>query len=397
MCRVLFLSLWLSRFLVVHVVAPPPSSVKIPVEKLIKQLGSDRFEDREWASRELLALESVPSELRTAMVARDPEVRRRAILIVNSIEKRLARVALAEIAVLAKAGEIDQAIERVVRWAEEDSQAEGQKALHALVRRLAGDRRLSNINLKVLLKSGDLLFRPPPRFRLKEEGPWDVRRSPRPLVYKNDMDDGFFFLCGSGVTIQGAGRGIVTSTACVKLAGGLIRNRCLIFSCGPVTVENRSGGLLIICDDDVLMRKAISGSLIIARGKVTLSSSDHCVVIAGGTIKQAGQGPHSGSSILRPNDTSGLGVIKFFDPARVGIEVTPGKGGVLVKKAHKGKPYAAVLHEGDLITSIGEAKVPSPEEFRRRLRAALAEGTKTITLTISRSGKTFDVQVRVRQ
>ncbi len=72
-------------------------------------------------------------------------------------------------------------------------------------------------------------------------------------------------------------------------------------------------------------------------------------------------------------------------------------GGVTVKKTVKDKPFAAVLREGDLVTAIGNAKVPSPDEFRRRLRAALAEGTRTITLTVNRSGKTLDVPVRVRR
>ena len=93
----------------------------------------------------------------------------------------------------------------------------------------------------------------------------------------------------------------------------------------------------------------------------------------------------------------GRDTVRVFDPAKAGVEVTAGKGGVTVKKAHEGKPFAGVLRAGDLVTAIGDAKVPSPEAFRRQLRAALAEGSRSITLTVTRSGKSFDVPVRVRR
>jgi S1-C subfamily serine protease len=125
---------------------------------------------------------------------------------------------------------------------------------------------------------------------------------------------------------------------------------------------------------------------------------NYSLVVAGVTVKRNGGGAVNALfSLIREKNTTGLDIIKFFDPAKAGIEVTPGKGGVTVKKTHKDKPFAGILREGDLVTAIGDAKVPSPEEFRRHLRAALAEGTRTITLTVSRNGKSFAVPVGVRR
>jgi S1-C subfamily serine protease len=56
-----------------------------------------------------------------------------------------------------------------------------------------------------------------------------------------------------------------------------------------------------------------------------------------------------------------------------------------------------VLRQDDVVTAVGAARVSSPDTFRQILRAALAEGTRTITLTVRREGKPLDVRVRVRR
>ncbi len=381
----------------VSMAAPPPAPAgKVQVAALIEQLRSDRFEEREKATRALLDLDAIPAELRAAVKSPDPEVRRRAARIVRSIDKRHAQTALSEVPELARAGEVDQAIERVVRWAEEDPRGDSQKALHKLAWKLAQANRYHRVRLDPLLNYADGSLLLPPRRGPIAEGPWEIRTSRGPLKFENDRGWGRFFLRGAGVSVRGTGGGIITSTGPVKVDGGR-NNKCLIFSCGPVSVESEQHGepFLIVCDGDVQVRTSIIDSLIVARGKVSLLNTYKCAIFAGGAIDP--DVVDSGRmSVFRSNDSTGLGIVKFFDPAKAGVEVAAGKGGVTVKKAHKDKPFAAILRVGDLVTAIGDVKVRSPEAFRRHLRAALAEGTKTITLTVNRSEKTLAVPVRVR-
>src|SRR4051794_15144710 len=82
--------------------APPPG--RQSVASLIEQLGSDRFEERERATKQLRRLDTVPPELRAALKSPDAEVRHRVARIILVIEKARARVPLREAAALAKGG-----------------------------------------------------------------------------------------------------------------------------------------------------------------------------------------------------------------------------------------------------------------------------------------------------
>jgi hypothetical protein len=88
--------LWLAAFFLAGVTyAAEPDRVRI--ERLIKQLGSEKFSEREAASKALEeAGEDALPALRNAKDNRDPEVRRRAVALAKAIIRRLR--AQAEIA-----------------------------------------------------------------------------------------------------------------------------------------------------------------------------------------------------------------------------------------------------------------------------------------------------------
>jgi hypothetical protein len=375
--------------------APPPGRSSAT---LIEQLGSDRFEERERATRQLMELATVPPELRSAMKSSDAEVRRRAARIIAAIEKRIAQMMLREATALAKDGEIDQAIERAVRWAEQDRSAEGPKGLHGLVKHLVAKQgRLIEANLAHALDNANLLTNggTVPGVEFVER-----RGEPRPLQVKMPLARSALFLRGAGVTVRGDGGGYIISTGPVALSAAAARIRCVILSCGAVQIDDFCVNVIVVCDGDVCIRgKGLYASVIVARGKVTIPTrAVGCVVVAGGTIvRQPGRTEEFENPVLREKDASGLGVIKFFDPARVGIEVTAARQGVQVKKAHAGKPFATLLREGDVVQAIGDSKVGSVEAFRKALRAELAEGTKSITLSLRRDGQVLDVRVPVRR
>jgi S1-C subfamily serine protease len=104
--------------------------------------------------------------------------------------------------------------------------------------------------------------------------------------------------------------------------------------------------------------------------------------------------PKLQDSVLREKDTDGLGILRFFDERKEGVEVLPNKSGVLVKEVRRDRPYAlAGLRAGDVITAVDGVAVTSPESFRITLRARLAEGKRFLPLSIQRAGKTVELRV----
>jgi adhesin HecA-like repeat protein len=260
--------------------------------RLIERLGSPQFAEREQATSQLLDLDTVPPPLRAAMKAQDPEVRRRVVRIVRTIEKGNARRALHEVVGLAKDGAMDQAVERVVRWVEEDPRAEGQQALNLLVTRLAEvkTRLLKGPHLNGTLAVSKAVLVMEPLHPL--EGYFDKRGAPHPLTYNNTKPNAYFFLQGAGIKVQGPGRGVITSTGEVTIGGAQLREFSLILSCGPVALDGEGDSLIIVCDGDVRIHgRSLNNSLIVARGNVDLPASvKYSLVVAGVTVKRNGGG-----------------------------------------------------------------------------------------------------------
>src|SRR5690348_14490330 len=105
------------------------ASSKKKNEQWIEDLGSDRFEVRERATRVLIDLEIEPPALRQALKSSDAEVRRRVNLILETRLQNRTQRGLAKVQVLAREGRIDEMIERLVYWKERDPEDEGSKAM----------------------------------------------------------------------------------------------------------------------------------------------------------------------------------------------------------------------------------------------------------------------------
>jgi S1-C subfamily serine protease len=79
--------------------------------------------------------------------------------------------------------------------------------------------------------------------------------------------------------------------------------------------------------------------------------------------------------------------LKFYDVKQSGIEVQQAKEGVVVKKVHKGKPFAkAGVQEGDRLLALDGTKIDSLDVFRRLVRRN-AMANNDIVLTVERPGK----------
>jgi HEAT repeat protein len=118
----------------------PSAETRTRIAALLVQLGDDRFTRREKASKELFALGRVAlPPLRDALKSSDPEVARRAGLLIERIEAapahHLSPATLRLLAVRKPAGAID-ALLAYLPYAEDDSRSEEtRKALAALARR----------------------------------------------------------------------------------------------------------------------------------------------------------------------------------------------------------------------------------------------------------------------
>jgi WD40 repeat protein len=75
--------------------AAPPTPSQARIDRLVGQLGSDRFEEREAATRALARLGRVAlPALRKALASRDLEVRERAGRLVRQLEARVSPAVL---------------------------------------------------------------------------------------------------------------------------------------------------------------------------------------------------------------------------------------------------------------------------------------------------------------
>jgi hypothetical protein len=321
-------------------------------------------------------------------------VQRRAQTIIDKIEQKAGRRVLNKTARLIENGEFDQAVERLVRWSVADRDGTHLQPLSRLAGKLLEleRRKFDKTSLMLSDKYGmkDLLnagyaFR------------YLSRRDP--LV---DAESLFSVaLRAPEVTVQDSLWGFIASTGRVNNAGRGGIQFSVIFACGSVTLKGtgKHGFLVIVSDGDVEISSDsnLFCSLIVARGDVTLPRDvRQSTVLAGGQVKQERR-LELRDCVVREHDLNGLGLIKFFDPKKAGIEVAADKEGVKVKAMAKDKPFAAALRSGDIVKAVGGKETPTPETFLRVFRAALAEEGRSMSFTITRSGETKKVVVPMKR
>jgi len=384
-------------------------AVERRIDELIRQLGSEEFEVREKATRVLMECEQAAPHLRKALQSPDAEVARRAAQILEVFAQRKAHHALDRLAALAKAGAVDQAVELLVRRQRWDEDACWQ-----VMAQLA--RKLVDLEQQHFDKAG---------IRTSEDTPFgDFRRysaKVRPeLVVGPEIlvRDGAYLFRGKQVSTKNAtGHSIIVASGPVHLSRF---GSSVIFASGSVEVE-RDGepgmvcNSVIVCDGDF---KAcyVANCLIIARGAVRCSrAAGHCLIVAGGGVKcsenisnchiiAGGKAdlrkeaalPLMKNTIKENEPNPFVGFVKFFDPAEAGITVEAAEGGVRVREAHEGKPFAqAGLKTGDAVIAIDGAEVASPDSFRRLLRRSLA-GEEAVVFKVRRDSKVLEIPVRVK-
>jgi hypothetical protein len=371
--------------------AAVPSSPAYPAEQkpdiahLIAQLGSESFEARETATRRLKERDDAVAALRRVLKSGDAEVTRRAKEILDALARRENERAFTALAGAAERGAVDQAVERFVRRARWDDEASCWRVMAGLADKLTDLERetykkaslpaydkITERELPIRLKS----------FRLKTTGArgdsptfWEHRIVLRAeeVLNGNSIQSCLFAVSGSAKMDN------IIST--------------VLFTGGSVDFAGHVARSLIVCDGDFTAQSDISYCLIIARGTIRCDGDVRdSRLISCGKIDLKQPARVYDSKVLE-KEAKPLGLITFFDPADVGIKVESAEGGVRVKEAEKGKPFAAAgLRADDLVTALDGEAVKDAESFRRLLRAKLAvEGTTTFT--VRRGDKTVEVAV----
>jgi hypothetical protein len=154
-------------------------------------------------------------------------------------------------------------------------------------------------------------------------------------------------------------------------------NEAIVFANGDIKAQT-AGPCILVCDGDVEVTHNFAWSLVITTGDVKVKK---------GRLDDP-------QSLVIEHAHEALGLLKFFDPRQVGLEVAESAGGVAVKSAVAGKPFAkAGFHNGDLLTEVDGKAVTGAKQFRRLLRRAVADGGET-WFTVRRAGQVLQLSVR---
>ena len=431
---------------------PLPATAEEPpaVGELIRRLGDSSFKKREAAERELLKREDAAPALRKALKNADPETARHIKAILEEFARRDDRRALKRLAAHAKKGEVDRAVELLVRrpgWGAEEDAAWQVFAEVAGKLLDAEKKEFGKIGIEKVAKPADpggagppgppggakalweqrvwerqasLPFRDFVRYKKfslpafasvkpteedrravfapvwnKEDSkkgvpPWPVTLTARNLVLSRF---GHFVVRGHDVHAEQR-----CASSCFACTGRFRADDLIylsgIFALGSVEVKGLNKSV-VVCAGDVTVHQRMTDCIIVAGGKVTCPNVvGDCVIVAEGRVvipKHAAEG-----NIIRENQAKPLGVVTFFDPSQAGITVETAEGGVRVKALAEGKPFArAGLKAGDVISALDSEAIKDSESFRRLLRRKLAE-EKDAVFKVRRGEKTLEVSVRFK-
>jgi hypothetical protein len=363
-----------------------PTPAKRVIDELIAQLGDESFAVREAATKQLMEREDAIPALSRALKSRDAEVARRAREIRDVLARREKERAFARLADLVKCGAVDQAVEKFVRREKWDDETAGWQLFAELAGKLT-DREREAFGKASLPNEDYVPARDFRRYAAKWGRHFEIVAARRPS--REQMGVGRAIRAEEIVDGPPTEMNLIISAGNVKACGV---GFSVIFAGGSVDCGSGAQRSLIVCDGYVEAAR-ITDSLVIARGPVVCSHpADNSRIISGGNVVFKQRDRVSDSKLVE-NERKPLGFIQFFDPAEVGIKVGAAEGGVRVKEAAKGKPFAeAGLQADDVVTALDGEAVKDAESFRRLLRAKLAvEGT--MTFKVRRGDKAVEVAV----
>jgi hypothetical protein len=352
-------------------IAGPPAQDKPgrseEVRRLIGQLDSKHYGERDEATRKLLDMEqdALPALRRVLDSASSLEFRRRVEHIVGVFRERQRQRDRAAAITKGKRVAVDLLVERLVLRGKAAS-ADDWQAVGDLARAMtlwAGDKTGQPDQWFIPLEAD---FLQSPLWTL-ETWKWKESDSIKAL--------GKRIVVGADSTVSMADGSVIICRRNLRVYLSVVHAVLLLN--GDLKLESIVGNIsesVIFCDGDVKTER-IRRSVIIATGKVT--SNKHLTK----------------DSVIVEKAGNPLPFLKLFESADVGVEVASADNGVQVKQVRPGSPFAkAGVRAEDRITALGETPVGSAEQFRRLLRGKVAARAEA-TVTVRRGAK--DLQFRL--
>jgi hypothetical protein len=340
------------------------------VRRLIGQLDSNVYREREQASRRLLDMEkdALPALRRALASAGSLEFRRRVEHILGVFRERQRQ--RDRVAAIARGRRVaaDLLVERLALRGKAAT-AEDWQAVGDLARAMtlwAGDKTGQPDRWFVPL---DLDFWRWPLWALE--------------TWKDDSSRSF----RKRIVVGADSRVDIASVSAIVCR----RNLDIYLSAGPVVLLLNGDLKMGDPPGSITQTGAISQSVIFCDGDVRTKRIRHSVIVATGKVTS---NKHlTKDSVIVAKARNPLPFLRLFETADVGVEIAAADRGVQVKRVRPGGPFdKAGVRAGDRITALGETPVASAEQFRRLLRGKVAARAEA-AVTVRRGGK--DLQFRI--
>jgi PDZ domain len=377
--------------------------------QLIKELGSNQFRDREAAEKALRARDEAYPYIRRALPDLSLEAQRRANSILRGMEDRRTKR-------FVQYGR-ERRVDLLVEWSSLHGVRMDAESLWQCVLEL-GLEQLKRSGRDEIIREWEKDFparnyadflKKRPRF-IKETDTLETARLPTHLTLRSKGE-----IKGEDLRYS-----LVVSTGPVDLRGFV--SHCILVTTGDVKIDNGIN-VLVITDGDVQIDLSMH-SVIAARGTVSINLKiDHTTlapVHRGGSpdwsktseneveqydlLYRPGQPPRRiyglpsplvdepPATAARKQPVPQDGLIRFFEPADVGLKLSWSDTSIQIEDVQPGSPPAkAGIRAGDILTAIDRNSLDGLKSARQQLRRAFVLGGAEIT--VSRQGKPliFDV------
>jgi PDZ domain len=361
----------------------PPTEV----QRLIDQLGSRRFADREAATRQLIAIESARPHVERLRRSPDEEIATRARKILTEHDQLYAKTRLDRFFRYGHEGQVERMVEGLAQWTGPTDNEEFWQSVRAVavtitaqVRKPVWTSPLPHDFVQALKWSKG----PKPVFRRVTE-PWS-----------GHMQHGGFLSSGAAIRAGHLNNATAIATAPVSAEGGTASG--ILFTTADFESGSSEGsrvvGFVIISAGRVSLHQDVRHNLIIARDGIDATNCKYVFdshLASSGKIAVADKSETRKGLAVEASQVRPLGFIKWFETSTIGFESGPVWNEHKVATVTPGSVAdSAGLRASDVITRIdGEPVKDSREEFRKQLRRGSVQDA--CELTVVRTGRTMSI------